>query len=155
MRAKLNMYIKDKYSTKQNSSSRRESEEAIALSSIKLHKPQESNLTEVALLDKLTPCMKTLQGTSHFSPSDNKTTVKKSHRTSLGRDYDSNAKVSFDFSNLEIPKQEVIQVEDSVVSPMMMLRKTSLQQDQPIFFSQHTSRSANQVVSSSSIQQLE
>jgi hypothetical protein len=45
---------------------------------------------------------------SHFSPSDgNKTTLKKSHRNSLGRDYEhlpSNTKVSFDFSNLEMLK---------------------------------------------------
>lgn len=72
------------------------------------------------MLDKLTPCMKTLQA-SHFSPSEgNKTTLKKSHRTSGAYD-PSNTKVSFDFSNLEmLPKgQEPAEV-------LMNLRKTSL-----------------------------
>ena len=89
-------------------------------SSIKqIFKHPEANMADVAMLDKLTPCMKTLQAVipsgvqaSHFSPSDgNKTTLKKSHRASVGRDYEnltSNTKVSFDFSNLEMLKQEAL-----------------------------------------------
>jgi len=71
---------------------------------------------------------------SHFSPSDgNKTTLKKSHRNSLGRDYEhlpSNTKVSFDFSNLEMLKQEALLSEETPVSPLMNLRKTSLNSQQ-------------------------
>jgi len=108
----------------------------------RMSKQQENNnMTDVAMLDKLTPCMKTLQSgvitsgiqSSHFSPSDgNKTTLKKSHRTSVGREFEilpSNTKVSFDFSNLEMPKQEAL-LSDDPVSPLMNLRKTSLNSQQ-------------------------
>ena len=104
--------IKPTGSSEEGGGSRRDSEIGISCASMK---QVGNNMTEVAMLDKLTPCMKTLQGainsgvqSSHFSPSDgNKTTLKKSHRTSVGRDYEilpSNTKVSFDFSNLEMPK---------------------------------------------------
>ena len=134
MRAKLNMYIRDKYSNQSvfstikpagshgsvSGGSRRESDIGMShmgsTSAKQISKQHENNMTDVAMLDKLTPCMKTLQSgainsgihSSHFSPSEgNKTTLKKSHRTSVGRDYEilpSNTKVSFDFSNLEMPK---------------------------------------------------
>lgn len=98
-------------------------------------------MTDVAMLDKLTPCLKNLQSVtpngmtaSHFSPPSegNKTTLKKNQRSSLGRDYDhipSNAKVSFDFSNLEMPKQEALLSEEPV-SPIINLRKTSMNSQQ-------------------------
>jgi hypothetical protein len=77
MRAKLNMYIRDKYTNSQQAlssigfstgkncdSSNSAHSQPFAADSRRTHhhKVQESNLTEVALLDKLTPCMKTLQG---------------------------------------------------------------------------------------------
>ena len=56
-------------------------------------------------------------------------------------------------------KQEALLSEEGTVSPLMNLRKTSLncqqQQDMPLYYTHHTSRSANTNLATSAIQQLE